>query len=106
MNNTKKTVKIYSGTDLALCSPSHPLSAAMQAKRVIDRIDDSDDTRFEFSCNTPDAICVWECYGRQKKGLNVVYYLNGKQASYDEVISDTRDRSAAFVKELISKIKC
>lgn len=96
-----KKVNIFTGSDIALCSPSHPYSVAIQIKRIVDRIVASKDTEFQFNCNTEEGIEVFEQYGRKVKGLKVQYYINNKTASYQEVIADLR-RGRNFITELIA----
>ena len=94
-----KTVKVMTGTDIPFCSPSHPYTVAVQIKRVLDRIARSADMEFEFNCNIPTGIKMCEAYGRQKLMLDIQYYINGTQASFDDVISDMM-RGEDFVKQV------
>ncbi len=95
-----KRVKVYTGTDIALCSPSHPYTVAVQIKRIIDRIAESTDKEFEFNCNTKEGIDVFEFYGRKMKGLKIQYYINGKPASYQDVADDF-GRAQKYLSELL-----
>lgn len=94
-----KTVKVMTGTDIPFCSPSHPYKVAVQIKRALDRITRSADMEFEFNCNIPVGIKMFEEYGRQKLMLDIQYYINGTRASFDDVISDMM-RGEVFVKQL------
>ena len=94
-----KTVKVMTGTDIPFCSPSHPYTVAVQIKRVLDRIARNADMEFEFNCNIPTGIKMFEAYGRQKLMLDIQYYINGTQASFDDVISDMM-RGEDFVKQV------
>ena len=87
------------GTDIPFCSPSHPYTVAVQIKRVLDRIARNADMEFEFNCNIPTGIKMFEAYGRQKLMLDIQYYINGTQASFDDVISDMM-RGEDFVKQV------
>lgn len=97
--DAKKLVKVMTGTEIALCSPSHPYTMAVQVKRVLDRIAVSADSEFEYSCNIPAGIKAFEVYGRSILGLNIVYYINGKIASYDDVLADLK-RSDEYLDQL------
>lgn len=94
-----KTVKVMTGTDIPFCSPSHPYTVAVQIKRVLDRIARNADMEFEFNCNIPTGIKMFETYGRRKLMLDIQYYINGTQASFDDVISDMM-RGEDFVKQV------
>lgn len=94
-----KTVKVMTGTDIHFSSPSHPYTVAVQIKRVLDRIARSADMEFEFNCNIPTGIKMFEAYGRQKLMLDIQYYINGARASFDDVISDMM-RGEDFVKQV------
>lgn len=96
-----KKVKIFTGTDIALCSPSHPYSVAVQIKRIVDRIVASSDNEFQYNCNTIEGIEVFEKYGRKVKGLNVQYFINGKPAKYPDVLEDL-GRGQKYLSELIT----
>lgn len=87
------------GTDIPLCSPSHPYSMAVQVKRVLDRIAGSEDTEFEYACNVPAGIDVFERYGRGVLGMNILYYINGAKASYSEVSADM-ERGIKYIDQL------
>lgn len=100
----EKTVKVMTGTEIFLCSPSHPYTMAVQIKRVLDRIVDSADTEFEYSCNIPAGIKMFEQYGRNILRLNILYYINGAKASYDDVMADMM-RGEEYVKHLNDKRK-
>lgn len=93
-----KTVKVMTGTDIVFCSPTHPYTVAVQIKRVLDRIARSADMEFEFNCNAPAGIQMFEEYGRRKLQLDIQYYINGIRAKFDDVISDMR-RGDEFVKQ-------
>ena len=94
-----KKVSVFTGTDIALCSPSHPYSVAVQIKRIVDRIVSGSDNEFQFNCNTIEGIEVFEKYGHKVKGLKVQYYINGKPAKYPEVLEDLV-RGQKFISEL------
>lgn len=94
-----KTVKVMTGTDIPFCTPSHPYTVVIQIKRVLDRIARSADMEFEYNCNNPTGIKMFEAYGRQKLMLDVQYYINGTRASFKEVISDMT-RGEDFVKQV------
>lgn len=83
-----KKIKVFTGSDIPLCSPSHPYSVAVQIKKIVDRIAVSSDKEFEFNCNSEEGIEMFEQYGRKIKGLKVQYYINSKPASYQEVLDD------------------
>ena len=94
-----KKVSVFTGTDIALCSPAHPYSVAVQIKRIVDRIVASSDNEFQFNCNTIEGREVFEKYGHKVKGLKVQYYINGKSAKYPEVLEDL-GRGQKFISEL------
>lgn len=100
--DAKKLVKVMTGTDIALCSPSHPYTMVVQVKRVLDRIANSADSEFEYSCNIPAGIEAFEVYGRRILGLNIVFYINGKMASYADVQADMK-RSDEYLDQLKNK---
>lgn len=95
-----KILRINAGTDVILCTPSHPLTYAMQMKRILDRIAQSSDKEFEYNCNSIDAIELCEKYGRDILGISVKYRLNGKPASYGDITSDLR-KAQEFVSQII-----
>ncbi len=95
-----KTVKVFTGTDIPMTAPSHPVSVVMQLKRVVDRIAAGSDTEFEFNCNSIDGITMFEQYGRRVHGLNITYYINGKLSSFEETISDL-SRGSLLIDEII-----
>ena len=101
MNMKNKKVKIFSGTDILMCTPSHPLAIVMQTKRIIDRIILSSDTEFEFNCNSVEGINVWEKYAHKMNGLKVAYFINGKLSNYKNVIDDLQDRTNKYVESFI-----
>ena len=83
-----KTVKVFSGTDIVMCAPSHPVSIVLQIKRTIDRIAMSSDREFQFNCNSVEGLMMFEHYGSKVHGLNVLYLLNGKETDYQSAIAD------------------
>lgn len=95
-----KEVKIFTGTEIALCTPSHPYSVAIQVKRIVDRIVDSSDTEFEYNCNSVEGIKIFEQYGHKIKGLKVQYNINCKPATYQEVLDDL-SRGEKYLSELL-----
>ncbi len=100
--NNKKCIKVNVGTDIVMSAPSHPLSVAMQIKRIIDRILALEDNEFEYSCNSLEGLAVFQHYGQDthRKEISVVYYLNGNKAKYDEVVADL-ERGKQYVELLI-----
>lgn len=95
-----KTVKVMTGTDIPLCSPSHPYSMAVQVKRVLDRIANSTDSEFEYVCNVSAGIEVFEKYGRGVLGLNILFHINGVESTYADVMSDM-ERTKEYIDKLI-----
>lgn len=95
----RKVVKVMTGTDIPLCSPSHPYAMAVQVKKVLDRISKSADSEFEYSCNSPAGIEVFEKYGRGVLGLTIIYYINGAKASHEAVKADM-ERATEYVNQL------
>lgn len=85
----KKTLIVYVGTDITFTSPTHPVSCAIEARRMIDRICALPDTRFEVRMNSEVGVTVLEEYGAYK-GLNIIYQLNGKKSRYKAVIEDLK----------------
>lgn len=96
-----KRVKVYTGTDIPFCSPSHPFSAAVQVKRIVDRIVASADSEFEYNCNTKEGVEMFERYGHEVKGLDVRYHINGKPATFQQVLEDF-GRGLEFLTETIA----
>ncbi len=84
----KKTIKVFTGTDIPFCTPSHPLSVVLQIKNVIDRIARSSESEFQYNCNSPDGIMMFELYGHKLNGLDVQYYINGTQVKFEDVLAD------------------
>lgn len=95
-----KKVKVFTGTDIPICSPSHPFAVAVQVKRIIDRIADSKDNEFQYNCNSEEGIEVFEQYGRNVKGLHIQYYINSKSATHQEVLDDL-GRGRKYLTEMI-----
>lgn len=100
-----KRIKVNLGTDIIVSTPTHPLSVAMQIRRVIDRILSLDDTEYEYSCNSLEGLAMFEYYGAQNhpKEISVVYFVNGAKVSYEKAKSDL-ERGRQFIEELL-KIK-
>lgn len=96
-----KKVKVFTGTDIPFCSPSHPYSVAIQIKRVVDRIVESPDSEFQFNCNSMEGIEIFELYGHKQKGLKVQYFINGKSATFAQVLKDF-GRAQKFISEITS----
>lgn len=100
MKSTKvKTVKVMTGTEIPLCSPSHPYAMAVQVKRVLDRIASSSESEFEYVCNVPAGIEVFEKYGRGVLGLNILFHINGVKAKYADVVADM-ERANNYIDKL------
>lgn len=95
-----KKVKVFTGTDIPICSPSHPYAVAVQVKRIVDRIAGSKDNEFQYNCNSEEGIEVFEQYGRKVKGLHIQYYINSKSATYQEVLDDL-GRGRKFITEML-----
>ena len=83
----KKILKVYSGTDIVLCVPAHPLSQVVAIKRLIDKICDSDEKEFEVKVNSLEGLAMLKKYG-DKKGIRLNYILNGTPSTYEDVIAD------------------
>ncbi len=96
-----KTVKIFSGTDIVMCAPSHPVSVVLQIKNTIDRIVKSNDSEFQFNCNSVEGLMMFERYGRMAHGLNVLYLLNGKATDFQSAIADI-SRGVELIEEIIN----
>lgn len=97
-----KQLIVNVGTDYPMTSPSHPYSAAVAAKRMIDRIMDMPDTKFEVNINAEPAVKVLEAYGR-KHGLTIKYFINGKRAKYKDVLADFA-RGESYYQKLLTEI--
>lgn len=95
-----KKVKVFTGSDIPFCSPSHPYSVAVQVKRIVDRIAESSDNEFQYNCNNEEGIEVFEQYGRKAKGLHIQYFINSKPATYQEVLDDF-DRGRKYLTEML-----
>lgn len=83
----KKVLNVYSGTDINICVPSHPLSQAMAIKRMVDRIIASEEKEFEVNVNSMEGVTFIEKLSK-KHGIKIKYYINGQSSSYDEVLND------------------
>lgn len=99
-----KTIKVFTGTEITMATPSHPVSVVLQLKRIVDRISASSDTEFEYNCNTPEGIEMFERYGRGVHGLNVIYFINGSKSNYDEVMNDMA-KASLLIDETINNAK-
>lgn len=97
-------VKVMTGTDIPFCAPSHPYTVAVQIKRMLDRIAQSADMEFEFNCNMPAGILMFEEYGHRKLMFDIQYYINGERASFQDVVSDM-NRGDEFVKQVNEESK-
>lgn len=71
-----KQLIVNVGTDYPMTSPSHPYSSAVAAKRMVDRIVATQDTKFEVNVNSELAVKVLEVYGR-KNGLTIKSMVRG-----------------------------
>ena len=98
----RKTLQVYVGTSIPITSPSHPLSCAEAAKRYIDKVITLPELKFEIKSNSEASIRVLYHYGKHK-GITVRFFINGKKASFKEVINDF-NRAEAFIDELMVKI--
>lgn len=96
----KKKVSIYVGTEIPFSSPTHPYSCAVAAANMIDKILALPDVKFEIKTNSEHIIRVFQLLGRQK-GLSIQYYINGKKASYKEVLKDFA-RADEYINQIIS----
>lgn len=97
-----KQLIVNVGTDYPMTSPSHPYSAAVAAKRMIDRIMAMSDTKFEVNINAESAVKILEFYGR-KRGLTLKYFITGKRAKYKDVLADFA-RGETYYQNLIKEI--
>lgn len=98
----KKTLQVYVGTSIPITSPSHPLSCAETAKRYIDKVMTLPELKFEIKTNSEASVRVLYHYGRHR-GITVRFFINGKKASFKEVIDDF-NRAEAFIDELMVKV--
>lgn len=83
----KKVLKVYTGTDISICVPSHPLSQVMALKRMVDRINASDEKEFEVNVNSVEGVSFIEKLS-EKYGITIKYHINGQSSTYEEVLSD------------------
>lgn len=99
-----KRIKVNVGTEIIFQTPSHPLSVAMQTKKVIDKIMSLDDTDYEFSCNSREGLLVFQHYGADlhPKEISVSYFINGKKSKFEEALEDL-DRGKKYVEQIIGK---
>lgn len=97
-----KQLVVNVGTNYPMTSPSHPYSAAVAAKRMIDRIVALPDTKFEVNINAESAVKVIEAYGR-KHDLTIKYFINGKRSKYKEVVADLA-RGEIYYQSLLKEI--
>ena len=67
-----KQLIVNVGTDYPMTSPSHPYSSAVAAKRMVDRIVATQDTKFEVNVNSESAVKVLEVYGKRVKYKEVL----------------------------------
>lgn len=100
----KKVIRVLTGTDISMVSPSHPLSVVSQIRKVIDRILGLDETEFEYSCNSQEGLAVFQYYGMEHhpSEISVEYYLNGTKVGYDDAVADL-ERGKGYVEQLIGK---
>lgn len=94
----RKTLTVKTGTEVIMCAPTHPFMAAWCAKRYIEKIIASSDSEFEVNLNQREAVEVINLLA-PKNDIKVKYLINGKTASFKEVIADF-DRGIAFIKSL------
>ncbi len=92
------------GTNIILCSPTHPYAVAVQVKNVLDRIVGCADMEFEYNCNILSGIMMFEEYGHKKLNLDIQYFINGARASYQDVVTDMK-RGEEFVKHVNEETK-
>lgn len=98
----KKTLHVYVGTNITMTTPTHPLSCAETAKRYIDKILTLKEQRFEIKTNSETSVRVLNHYGRHR-GLQVRFFINGKKASFKEVIDDF-NKAETFIDDLMAKV--
>ena len=83
----KKILKVYSGTDIVMCVPSHPLSQVMGVERLLNKIAASDENEFEVKVNSKEAVLMLaKCSDRYN--IKLKFHVNGQPSSRDDVIKD------------------
>lgn len=98
----KKTLQVYIGTSITMTTPTHPLSCAETAKRYIDKILSLPELKFEIKTNSETSVRVLYHYG-QHKGVKVRFFINGKKASFKEVIDDF-NKAETYIDDLMAKV--
>ena len=100
----KKVIRVKTGTDISMVSPSHPLSVVSQIRKVIDRILGLEENEFEYSCNSQEGLAVFQFYGMEQhpSEISVEYYLNGTKVGYEDAVADL-ERGRMYVEKLIGK---
>ena len=101
----KKTIKVFTGTDIPFCSPSHPISVVLQIKNVIDRIARSSESEFQYNCNSPEGVKMFELYGHKKNGFEIQYHINGVRVKFEDVLADFARASEKIDEILLSQNK-
>lgn len=98
----KKVIRVNSGTDIIIGSPTHPLSVVMQIERTVSRVLNHKENEFEFSCNTLEGLDLFNHLGTiHYSRLDVEFYLNGTKSTYEESVSDLK-RGVEYVKRIIA----
>lgn len=83
----RKTLQVYTGTEVYFSNPSHPYTGALSAINIIDRILKLPETEFEIKTNCEALIKVLNLYG-PKNYIIVQFYTNGVLVSYESVMAD------------------
>lgn len=97
-----KVLKINTGTDVTFCAPTHPYSSAIAAERMVEKMSKSTDSDFEVNTNSLEAVSMFHMLC-PKHDISVRFNINGKPASYEEVVADF-DRGLAYIYHYQNKI--
>ena len=94
----KKVLKVYSGTDVVMCVPSHPLSQVMGAERLLKKIAASNEKEFEVNVNSKEAVLMLaKC--SERYDVKLKFHINGQPSSLDDVLKDF-DRGMDYINNI------
>lgn len=95
-----KTINIHSGTDILICSPSHPYLAVQQARQYVERIQRIKEDSVDVNINCAEAIEALS-HLAEASGMKCKYALNGCPSTLNEVMKDLQ-RGKALLEEIKS----
>lgn len=98
----KKVIRVNSGTDIVIATPSHPLSVVTQIERMVNRVLGHNEHEFEFSCNSVEGLVLFQHYAElHKQILEVEFQINGTKSTFEESVSDLT-RGMEYVERIIA----